>query len=102
MDKIINSLSVFLTESSATEAVEEASPLSSIVTILVAVIIAFVALKILKHTAKTIFVIAVVAAGVLLLTGIIDFAMIKSAGYTIWDWLLKTDLYHEITNKIGK
>lgn len=80
---------------------QEASPLSSIVTILVAVVVGFFALKILKHTAKTIFIIAVVIAGVLLLTGVIDFAMVKSAGYTIWDWLLKTDLYQEITNKIG-
>ncbi len=91
----------FMSEPQAAPA-QEASPLSGIVTILVAVIVGFFALKILKHTAKTVFVIAVVIAGVLLLTGIIDFAMIKSAGYTIWDWLLKTDLYQEITNKIGR
>ncbi len=95
----LNNLSVIL---SSTEAVDNASPLSSIVTIIVAIIVAFVAIKIFKHTAKTLFIIAVVAAVVLLVTGVIDFAMIKSAGYTIWDWLLKTDLYQEITSKIGR
>ena len=80
---------------------EETSPLTGIVTILVAVIVAFLAIKILKHTAKTMFIIAVVVSAILLLTGVIDFAMIKSAGYSIWDWLLKTDLYHEVTNGIS-
>ncbi len=80
---------------------EEASTLSSIVTILVAIIVAFIAIKILKNTAKTIFILAVVIAGILLVTGVIDFAMIKSAGYTIWDWLLNTDLYQEVTNQIS-
>ncbi len=97
---LINYLS-FAVSSADIEAVEEASPLSSILVILVAIIVAFLAIKILKNTAKTIFIIAVVIAGVLLVTGVIDFAMIKSAGYTIWDWLLKTDLYQEITSKIG-
>ncbi len=94
-------LNVILTNT-AEAPVEEASVLSGIVTIIVAVIVAFLALKILKHTAKALFITAVVVAGVLLVTGVIDLAMIKSAGYTIWDWLLKTDLYHEITNTIGK
>ncbi len=87
--------------SAAAEPVEEASTLSSVVTIIVAVIVAVLALKILKHTANALFVTAVVVAVILLVTGVIDFAMVKSAGYTIWDWLLKTDLYHEISNKLG-
>ncbi len=99
MNILSSAYNVFLT---ADAAAAEASPLSGIVTILVAIIVGFFALKILKHTAKTLFILAVVIAGIMLVTGIIDFAMIKSAGYTIWDWLLKTDLYHEITNKIGQ
>ncbi len=97
---MLNNFNLLSSATGVKEAVE-ASPISGILTILVAIIVAFLAIKILKNTAKTVFIIAVVIAGVLLVTGVIDFAMIKSAGYTLWDWLLKTDLYQEITSKIG-
>lgn len=77
-------------------AVEESSTLSSFLTILVAIIIGFIALKILKNFAKSIFITAVVIAVVLLVTGVIDFSMIKSAGYGLWDKLLNTDTYKAI------
>lgn len=74
--------------------------LSSIVTLLLAIIVIVVAVKILKEVGKSLFIFAVVVGALLLFTGIIDFAMIKEAGYGLWDWLLKTEAYQSIADKI--
>ena len=75
---------------------DEKSPIMSILTILLAIILGVIALKILKSFGKTIFIGALIITVVLLVTGIIDFAMIKSAGYGLLDKIFHTDLYQKI------
>lgn len=74
-------------------ALDKVSSVPSALTIIIAVVLVLVALKLFKGIAKTFFYIILAVAGVLLLTGVVDFAMIKSAGYSVWDWLLNTDAY---------
>lgn len=89
-------LYTFLTTVTAPGVAEEKSPIMSILTILLAIILGVIALKILKSFGKTIFIGALIITVVLLVTGIIDFAMIKSAGYGLLDKIFHTDLYQKI------
>jgi len=55
--------------------------------IVISAVLIFVALKIAKNIAKTAFIAVIVIAGFLLVKGVIDWAMIESVGYSIFEWI---------------
>ncbi|MDR1002081.1 MAG: hypothetical protein LBL82_02270 [Oscillospiraceae bacterium] len=85
-----------------TATAEQPSFLSGGISIVVAAALAIIALKLFKGIAKTLFYIIIIAAVFLLVTGVIDFALIESAGYSIWDWILQTDIYQQATDSANQ
>lgn len=84
-----------------TAAPEATSRLVSAIPIVIAVVLVIIAVKLFRNIAKTVLYIVLAVAGVLLLTGIVDFAMIQNAGYSIWDWMLNTEAYQYAREAAG-